>query len=137
MATTIDAISEHIVRCIERADWETLADCYAPDVLLDVDLPAWRFQLQGREVVRAYLVEHTGGLRNLRCTHHRSHLVATGLIVEEEMRFDEDEGESLWRAVDIFHVVGDAVVEHDQYCTGTWTPADVRRQAADAPMLRW
>jgi hypothetical protein len=85
----------------------------------------------------AHFVERTSGLANLRCTGHRSYLTAAGVIVEEEMRFDQDDAESLWRAVDIFHVVGDAVVEHDHYCTGRWTPTDVRRHAAEAPMLRW
>ncbi len=45
------------------------------------------------------------------------------------------DGECLWRAVDIFRLDGDAVVEHGQYCTGRWTPADVTGQAAEAPMV--
>ena len=131
------SITERILRCVGQADWEGLADCYARDVLLDMNLPSWRFQLQGRDVVRQYLFQQTKGFTNLRCTQHRVYPIADGIIVEEEMRFDGDEGECLWRAVDMFHIAGDAVVEHGQYCTGCWTPADVSRHAAEAPMVRW
>ncbi len=26
---------------------------------------------------------------------------------------------------------------HVQYCTGCWTPADIARQNAEAPMVAW
>ena len=53
------------------------------------------------------------------------------------MRFDGDDGEYLWRAVDIFRIDGDTVTEHTQYCTGCWSPDQIARQTAEAPMVRW
>ena len=137
MTTPLDAVSQKIVKAMDAADWLTLADCYAPDVLLDMNLPTWRFQLQGRDAARQYLVEQTQGLANLRTTAQRVMRISDGVIVEEEMRFDGDDGEYLWRAIDIFHTVDDQIVEHAQYCTGCWTPEQIDRQAAEAPMVRW
>jgi len=131
------SITERILRCVEQADWEGLADCYARDVLPRHEPAQLAVPAPGPRRRPPVLFQQTKGLTNLRCTQHRVYPIADGIIVEEEMRFDGDEGECLWRAVDIFHIAGDAVVEHGQYCTGCWTPADVSRHAAEAPMVRW
>ncbi len=131
------ALVERLVAAFEAADWEAVANTYAPDVLLDMNLPTWRFQLQGRDAARQYLVEQTKGMSTLHATQQRSFATPTGVIIEEEMRFDGDDGEYLWRAVDIFHVDDGAVTEHTQYCTGCWPPDQIARQADEAPMVRW
>ena len=132
-ATLVDRLTD----AVREADWEAVTDTYAPDVLLDMNLPTWRFQLQGRAEAAKYLVEQTKGLSNLRLTSHELHRTADSLIIEEEMRFDGDDGEYLWRAVDIFRIDGDLVTEHAQYCTGCWPPDQITRQADEAPMVRW
>jgi len=137
MATPTTTVVDRLVTAIGDADWEAISESYALDVLLDMNLPTWRFQLQGRDAAAQYLVEQTKGLPNLRTTRHRAHRIDDGVIVEEEMRFDGDDGEYLWRALDIFHVEGDRVVEHIQYCTGCWSPDQIARQVAEAPMVRW
>jgi predicted SnoaL-like aldol condensation-catalyzing enzyme len=58
-------------------------------------------------------------------------------VIESEVRFRKDTEECLWRAVDIFRIAGDRIVEHTQYCSGVWTPEQIARQAAEAPMVRW
>ena len=42
MASEGESITERILRCVEQADWEGLADCYARDVLLDPEAPHQR-----------------------------------------------------------------------------------------------
>ena len=137
MTTQTTTVIDKLVTAMREADWEAIANTYAPDVLLDMNLPTWRFQLQGRDTVTQYLVEQTKGLPNLHTTRHRVFRTDGGVIIEEEMRFDGDGGAYLWRAVDIFHVDGDTVIEHSQYCTGCWAPDQIARQAAEAPMVRW
>jgi hypothetical protein len=137
MTTQTTGVADRLVQAMRDADWVAIADTYAPDVLLDMNLPTWRFQLQGRDAATQYFVEQTKGLSNLHATRHDAFRTDRGVIIEEEMRFDGDGGEYLWRAVDIFHVDGDRVVEHVQYCTGCWPPAEIARQADEAPMLRW
>jgi hypothetical protein len=135
--TQAKTVVDRLVTAIRDADWDTVVASYAPDVLLDMNLPTWRFQLQGREAAAQYFIEQTNGLTDLRTTQHRVFSTDIGVIIEEEMRFDGEGGEYLWRALDIFIVDDDTVTEHTQYCTGCWPPDQIARQAAEAPMVRW
>lgn len=137
MNTGTTTIADQIEDAMRASDWRALTGLYAVDVLLDVNLPTWRFQLQGREAASRYFVEETAGFRNLHTTHLAVHPIAAGLVVEEEMRFDSDDGEYLWRAVDIFHLDQDRITQHIEYCTGCWPPSQIARQADEAPMVRW
>jgi predicted SnoaL-like aldol condensation-catalyzing enzyme len=114
-----------------------LSERLAPDTLLDMNLPTWRFQLQGRGAIREYFTEQTAGLHNLHCTQLRELVTDDAVAVESECRFDGPDGEYLWRCVDLVRIVADEIVEHAQYCTGYWGPADIARQAREAPMVRW
>src|SRR4029453_12245735 len=105
MSTKTTTVADTLVAALQAADWSALTEVYAPDVLLDMNLPTWRFQLQGREAVATYFTEQVGGLTNLRTTGLEVHRTADDvLLIEEEMRFDGEGGEYLWRAVDIFRI---------------------------------
>ena len=134
---TVKAIPDHVIESLRAADYLALVQRYAPDALVDINLPTWRFQLQGPDAVNEYLVEQTAGLANLRCTQLREVVTDDAVIVESECRFDGADGEYLWRAVDLLRIVGDEIVEHTQYCSGVWSPSDIARQAVEAPMVRW
>jgi predicted SnoaL-like aldol condensation-catalyzing enzyme len=129
--------ADRLVAALRDADWDAVTATYAPDVLLDMNLPMWRFQIQGREAATQYFIEQIAEFPNLRTTHHAAYHAGDRLIVEEEMRFDGEDGESFWRAIDLFRIDGDLVAEHVQYCTGCWTPDTIARHAAEAPMVRW
>ena len=135
--TQTKTVVDRLVAAMRDADWNAVTTMYAPDVLLDMNLPTWRFQLQGRDAAAQYFLEQTGGLTALRSTKLRVSPTENGVIIEEEMRFDGEGGEYLWRAVDIFVIDSDAVTEHTEYCTGCWPPEQIARQAAEAPMVRW
>jgi ketosteroid isomerase-like protein len=130
-------INEEIVEKIQNADYIGVTEFYAPDVLLDMNLPEWRFQKQGAGEVREYLVEQLSSLGDLRNTYIRQWASGENLVLENEARFSRDGEEYLWRAVDIFRLADDQIVEHIQYCTGWWTPEQIARQAEEAPMVRW
>jgi ketosteroid isomerase-like protein len=127
---------DKVVDRITALDYEGLTDLYASDALLDLNLPSWRFQLQGPDAARRWFKEHPE-MPNLRCTSHRIMPIEDGVIVENEGHYDLDDGEHLFRAIDVFHLDGDEIVEHVEYCSGDWTPADIARQRAEAPMVRW
>ena len=137
MTSQTTTVIDRLVTAMREADWEAITETYAVDVLLDMNLPEWRFQLQGRDAAAQYFVEQTKGMSNLHTTQHDVFRTDDGVIITEEMRFDGEDGEYLWRAVDIFRVDGDTVVEHSQYCTGCWAPGQIARQGAEAPMVRW
>lgn len=135
--TQTTTVADRLVTAMREANWSAIVATYAPDVLLDMCLPTWRFQLQGRDAAAQYFIEQTSGLTDLHTTQHRVFSTDAGVIIEEEMRFDGEDGEYLWRAVDIFVIDGGTVTEHTQYCTGCWPPDQIARQAAEAPMVRW
>jgi hypothetical protein len=137
VTTSTSTLADRLVAAMRDADWGAIVDTYAPDVLLDMNSPTWRFQLQGRDAASALVLEQANGLTNLRATGHQVFRTDDGVIIEEEMRFDGEGGEHLWRAVDIFRIDGERVVEHIQYCTGPWSPERIARQADEAPMVRW
>ena len=60
---------------------EFVAEC-APDVLLDANVPTWRFQLKGREGVRQLLAEEEF-LAGRTVTTWRSVPVADGLLLDQ------------------------------------------------------
>jgi ketosteroid isomerase-like protein len=137
--THLDAgtTTSRIVAALRAADYPSLAGIYAPDAVLDMNLPTWRFQHQGADKIVAYFRDQTSSLTNLRGTYISAVSTEDTVMVESECRFDGDDGEYLWRCVDIFALAGDRITRHTQYCTGCWTPADIARQAVEAPMVAW
>jgi ketosteroid isomerase-like protein len=129
------ATSARIVAALRAADYPGLAGLYTPDAVLDMNLPTWRFQYQGADTIVGYFRNQTSGLTNLHCTESDAVATDDTVVVESECRFDGDGGEYLWRCVDLFAIAGGRITRHTQYCTGCWTPADIARQAAEAPMV--
>jgi ketosteroid isomerase-like protein len=127
--------SARIVAALRAADYPGLAGLYAPEAVLDMNLPTWRFQYQGADTIVGYFRDQTGGLTNLHCTENRAVTTDDSVVVESECRFDGDGGEYLWRCVDLFAIPGGQITRHTQYCTGCWTPAHIARQSAEAPMV--
>jgi len=135
--TTTTATTAWIVDCLRAADLAGLAQRYAPNVLLDMNMPMWRVQLQGRNVAAEALDEQVAALPNLRTTWVRPTVTIDTVVAEYELRWDGTEGEQLARAVSVFRVHDDVIVEHSDYCCGAWTPQDIARNKAEAPIVRW
>ncbi len=136
MTTTVPT-TEWVVDCLRDAEIAQLAQRYSGDVLLDLDMPMWRVQLQGRDAASQVLEEQLEVLPNLRTTWIRATTTPDTVVAEYELRWDGPEGEQLSRAVSIFRLAGDKIIEHSDYCCGAWTPADIARNKAEAPIVRW
>ena len=52
--TQAKTVVDRLVAAMRDADWAAIVATYAPDVLLDTNLPAWRFQLQGSDAATQY-----------------------------------------------------------------------------------
>ncbi len=94
-------IAEHVIERLRAVDYPALTERYAPDALLDVNRPAWRFQLQGPEAIREYFVEQTAKLSNLRCTQLRE-------LVGDEIVEHTQYCTGYWAPDDIAHQSADA-----------------------------
>ena len=138
-ATATATLAGRVVECLRTLDAGTLATLYKPDVLLDANVPEWRYQLQGVDAVRQQLGEEWAPVlaAGHQVTALRARPMDGGLVVETEVRFQEDGEERLWRDVHLLRFDGDAIAEHTLYCTGLWDAATIARQAVEAPMVRW
>ncbi len=133
--------TEGIAQALERAyveeDWDRLGEVYRPDVLLDVNVPLWRFQLKGADAAVTWFKQTSGHFRGYRVPWTRVTASDELLVIEWELRTDGDDGENLCREVDLLRLDDGQVTEHVIFCTGMWDAATVARQRAEAPIIRW
>ena len=122
----LDALAAHDIACI--------ASLYAPDAVLDAHLPRWRYQLQGGDAIAAVIDEQYPSPVQFRSA--RTFGTGDWQVLEVEARFSQDGEERLFHQIDLLRLVQERIAEHVAYCTGIWDAATIRRQAADAPMVR-
>lgn len=137
MTTTTTNLADTARRCYESMDWDGLTALYAPDVLLDMHPPSWRYQMQGAEAVSAQWKALIAQFEDFRVTWVRATPTDDGVVVEWEMHVGHGDSEHLCRQVDILHGSGGRITEHVVFCTGMWDAATIARQKAEAPMIRW
>jgi hypothetical protein len=106
------------------------------DVVADVCVPAWRFQLRGREQVLELLTAEELGQPNQRLTSFRAWPMPEGVIIEVAVRFADGDGTKAWRALHVLRSCAGRIVEQVTYCTGHWDAAAIAAQEATAPMVR-
>ena len=133
--TATATISDRIVDAYLAGDVDTLADACAEDVLVDVIVPAWRFQITGRETVRRGLDQEEFPPGRRVAWHQRTE-TATGVLLEVEAWAPIDGEERKWHELNHFLVADGQIVELVQYCSGIWNAATIARQQAEAPMVR-
>lgn len=133
-ATATATAPERAVAAFLDGDVDAFVASFAPDVMLDVVVPQWRFQLQGRDAVREALTEEFPPGRRVT----ESHVTPTpdGVLVEFEARAPLEGEERLWRELAHLRIAGDAVSEIVVYCSGVWDAATIARHAVEAPMVR-
>jgi hypothetical protein len=124
-------IAEGFVRAMESSDG---SDVFAEDVFCDINVPEWRFQIQGVDAVNAWL---RGELPDgSRVASWRSDPLSEGVVVEIDQRYDRDGLEISSRNLHRLEVRDGKVTAWSMYCTGEWTPELRERQAREAPMIR-
>lgn len=124
-------IAERFVAFVETNEPD---DLLADDVFADINVPEWRFQMQGPEAVVAWL---RGELPNgSRVSSWRSDPTASGVLVEIEQRYDVDGQEISSRNLHRLEVRDGRITEWTMYCTGEWSAGTRERQAREAPMLK-
>jgi hypothetical protein len=137
MTTITTELADAARRCYETLDWDGLAALYAPDVLLDMHPPGWRFQVQGADAVSAQWKAIVDQFEDFRVTWVRTTPTDGGVVIEWEMHAGHSDGEHLCRQADILHGDGKTITEHVVFCGGMWDAATIARQRTEAPMIRW
>jgi hypothetical protein len=124
---TAKKIAEQFVQLIETNE---PGPVFADDVFCDINVPEWRFQLQGRDAVRDWLTgEQPDGSR---VVSWRADATESGVLIEVEQRT----GEELSRNMHRLEFRDGKIVQWTMYCTGVWNVETQERQAREAPMIR-
>jgi hypothetical protein len=120
-------IAERFIRFMETNEPDgVLAD----DVFCDINVPEWRFQMQGADQAVDWLKgEQPGGSQ---ASSWRSDPMDEGVVVEVEQR----DGDTLSRNLHRLEVRGGKITEWTMYCTGVWSLQTQERQRREAPMIR-
>jgi hypothetical protein len=124
-------IAERFVGFLETQE---PGELFASDVFADINVPEWRFQMQGPDAILDWLRgEQPNGSR---VSSWRSDPTASGVVVELEQRYDVEGEEISSRNLHRLEVHDGKVTDWTMYCTGEWSPATRERQAREAPMLK-
>ena len=124
-------VAEAFVRALEASD---AGDVFADDVFCDINVPEWRFQMQGPDAITGWLRSELPN--GCRVPSWRSDPTADGVIVEIDQHYERDGAEISSRNLHRLEVRDGKITEWTMYCTGEWTPQLRERQAREAPMIR-
>lgn len=113
-----------------------LREHYDENVLVDVNVPCWRFQIAGRSAFEELFDRDEVGLPDLRPRAFRAVPTVEGCVVEVEVRARRGAEAVQWRDIHVLRLRDGKVAEHVTYCTGHWDAAAIAGQDAGAPMVR-
>ncbi|MDP8962329.1 MAG: hypothetical protein M3N32_12035 [Actinomycetota bacterium] len=128
--------AERVALLVQSGDVAGLTALYRGDSLLDVNVPTWRYELQGPEAIRRALEEDMPPTRRL--TGWRATMTEDGLVAEVEARVTDTASgeEEMSREIHVLHLAGESIAEHTIYCTGVWDRATMARHEAEALIRR-
>ena len=109
-------------------------DAFAADAFFDLNMPVWRFQLQGREAFGAQLRSINHGPSRIDIL--RTVPTISGFVTEHEEHQDVDGEDMTARRLWLCEVRDGRIVEVVGYCSGEWNDELRARHAAEAPMIR-
>jgi hypothetical protein len=114
--------------------FEAGEDAFVPDLFCDLNMPEWRFQLQGREAFAAQLARINEGPSRVEVL--RTVPATSGFVTEHIEHQDVDGEDHSARRLIFCEVVRGRIAEVTVYCTGEWDDELRARHAAEAPMIR-
>lgn len=109
-------------------------DVFAPDAFFDLNMPVWRFQLEGRQAWTAQLQHLTQGASRVDVL--RTVATVSGFVTEHVERQTVGGQELSARRMWLCEVRDGRIAEVVGYCSGEWDEALRVRHAAEAPMIR-
>jgi predicted metal-dependent enzyme (double-stranded beta helix superfamily) len=129
-------LTDAVLAAYRERRFAPLREQYHDDVLVDVNVPYWRFQVTGRAALEELFDRDELGLPDLRLRSFRAVPMVDGCVVEVEVRAGRGAETVQWRALHVLHVRDGKVAEHVTYCSGHWDAAAIAAQDAGAPMVR-
>jgi hypothetical protein len=109
-------------------------DTFAPDVFFDLNMPVWRFQLEGRDNFGEQVARINQGPSRVDIL--RTVPTSSGFVTEHVEHQDVDGQDLSARRLFLCEVRDGRITEVTAYCSGEWDEELRARHAAEAPMLR-
>jgi hypothetical protein len=134
MTATTDVSVDAVVAAILAGDTDAYLALCAPDVLLDLVVPFWRFQLVGHDSLREALKGEF--LPGRRITEQHITRTADGVLLDLEAEGLEDGHRVKWWTMHHVRIEDGRVIEHMAHCSGMLNEQQMKRQADEAPMVR-
>jgi hypothetical protein len=113
---------------------ETGRDLFSPDVFFDLNMPVWRFQLQGPDAFAQQLKKIVEGV--VRIDILRTVPTISGFVTEHEEHQQVSGQDLTARRLWLCRLRSARIVEAIGYCSGEWDEGLRIRHAAEAPMIR-
>lgn len=117
-------------------DTARLARWYDDAVLVDANVPEWRFQVRGCQSAMDLLDNVEFNKADRRVTFLRATDTDEGLLLETESRFTEAGELCVCREIHNLRVRDERIFEHVVWCTGVAFDSTARSQLETAPMER-
>lgn len=121
-----NALTDRIIAVFVDGDATALPGLYAPEAVVDVNVPLWRYQLRGADAINAAIRDDELGVPNRMVGSWRTGSTQEGLFLEIEVRFHDGE-DRMWRSLHLFRAADGRVMEQTVYCSGIWSAADIAR----------
>jgi len=126
-----EMLSERLAEVFRKSE---VGDVFTPDVFFDLNMPVWRFQLEGPAAFEAFLRELNPD--GVELTTGTTTPTASGFVVEHQDRKIEDGHEVTSRKLLLCDVREGQIAAVVVYCSGEWDEELRARHAAEAPMIR-
>jgi hypothetical protein len=106
---------------------------FSPGVLFDLNMPVWRFQLQGPRAFEAQLKQIVEG--EVRIDILRTVPTTSGFVTEHEEHQNVGGQDFTARRLWLCEVQGERITAAVGYCSGEWDEDLRARHAREAPMI--
>lgn len=129
---TVERLSKRFADVFQTLD--AGEDVFSPDVFFDLNMPVWRFQLQGPKAFESQLKNIVEG--DVRINVLRTVPTTSGFVTEHEEHQDVGGQDLTARRLWLCEVRGGRIADVVGYCSGEWDEELRARHAAEAPMIR-
>jgi hypothetical protein len=129
---TVERLSERFADVFRT--FEAGEDIFFTDAFFDLNMPVWRFQVQGASAFGEQLKRINRG--PVRIDIRRTVPTVSGFVTEHQEHQDVNGEEMTARRLWLCEVRDGRIVEAIGYCSGEWDPALRARHAVEAPMIR-
>lgn len=128
---TAEQLSMRFANVFETFD---AGDLFSPEAFFDLNMPVWRFQVEGPEAFTSQLRSIAEGPVQMNIL--RTVPTVSGFVTEHEEHQDVGGHEMTARRLWLCEVHGGRIAEAVGYCSGEWDEELRARHAIEAPMIR-